>query len=151
MTSLDTRCLGCKLKAMPTPPPLDFDLWDEDGLLVEHQPELFVDLSPAPIIFTIKGIKYFKPRFELIGISLASLKTQDQFKSAHAAWLAHEWVLLNDHIDIQAKSSKSANPHQFLQAVLSADLDQAEKHLERLEHKKRAGLTVVPAMKSKDQ
>ncbi len=150
VADLDECPLGCKLIAMTTPFPIDFDLWDEDGLLVEQKPELFVDLSQIPIIFSIRGIKYFKPRFEQIGVSLSNLKTKDEFDSAYKAWLAREWILLNDQIDAKAKGTTSANPHQVLQAVLAGDIDLAERQLARLEHKQRAGLVAVRDAREKD-
>lgn len=122
---------------------IGFDVWDEDGLLIDDQPQLFVNLDVEPIVFTVRGLQYLRPRFKHVGINIASLRTRNDFQSSMRTWLATEWVLLNEKVDAAAQTSTAANPHQVLQAILSNDIDAAERNMSRLEHRRRAGLKVV--------
>lgn len=132
------------------PNTLPFDPWHEDGLVFEDHPELFVDLSTNPIIFSIRGIGYFSPRFSHVGVAMADLHTSAEFQHAHARWLDVEFSLLQESIGLKAGASRSPNEHQVLQAVLEGDLDRAEQVVARLEHRKRAGLTLVASNRDPD-
>jgi hypothetical protein len=122
---------------------LDFDVWHEDGLLFEMEPDLFVHLDATPIVFTTRGIAYFSPRFKHIGQNLSSLHTRSAFESAMKRWLAVEWVMLNEKIHNRANSTSAPNSHKVLQAVMTGDIDEVERQIERLEHQARADLKIV--------
>lgn len=122
---------------------LGFDVWHEDGLLIDDQPQLFVNLDVVPIVFTVRGLQYLRPRFKHVGINIASLRAREDYLSSMRTWLATEWVLLNEKVDAAASATTAANPHQVLQAILSADIDAAERSMSRLEHRRRSGLKVV--------
>jgi hypothetical protein len=122
---------------------LPFDLWCEDGLLMESQPALFVLLDREPIMWTVRGLAYIKPRLRNIGIPIARLRTATQFQQAWDRWLAVERQLLVDRIHSQASVRHASLEHRFLQAVLLDDADQAEKIVRLLEHRQRTGLKIV--------
>lgn len=126
-----------------TPGDLPFDVWHEDGLLFDERPELFVDLAASPIIFSVRGIDYFSPRFKHVGIDISGVHTREQFDCALSRWLDVEFVLLQTKIAVRASASKSPNEHQVLQAVLDGDIDLAEKTVARLEHRKRTRMKLV--------
>ena len=122
---------------------LPFDVWHEDGLLFEETPELFVDLVAKPIVFSVRGVGYFAPRFKHVGIEISALYTKEQFAAALSRWLEVEFVLLQTKVAGDAGASKSPNEHQVLQAVMDGDIDLAEKTVARLEHRKRTGMKLV--------
>lgn len=122
---------------------LPFDVWHEDGLIFDSSPGLFVDLDAAPIIFSVRGIGYFSPRFKHVGVNLCELRTKEQFDLALTRWLEVEFVLLQSKVESRASASKAPNEHQVLQAVLEGDLDLAEKTMLRLEHRRRTGMRLV--------
>lgn len=122
---------------------LPFDIWHDDGLVFEETPGLFVDLTASPIIFSVRGIGYFSPRFKQAGVEISNLHTKAQFESALNRWLDIEFVLLQDKIGARASASKSPNEHQVLQAVLDGDIELAEKIVARLEHRKCSGMKLV--------
>jgi hypothetical protein len=123
--------------------PIDFDVWHEDGLLFDEKPELFVNLDATPIVFTVRGIQYFQPRFRQVGLNIGSLHSRDQFELALRKWHTVEWVLLNEKIADRANASTAVNEHQVLQAILAGDIELVEKLVSRLEHRARANLKVV--------
>lgn len=124
-------------------PSLGFDLWHEDGLVFETEPALFVDLNASPIIFTVRGISYFRPRFKHVGISIADLHSRAQFEAAEQRWMEVEWVLLRERIDTRANARTASADDQVLQAILNRDVEEVERLVSRLEHRKRAGLKLV--------
>lgn len=111
--------------------------------MFDQTPGLFVNLTASPIIFSVRGIGYFLPRFKHAGVEISSLHTKAQFESALNRWLDIEFVLLQERIAIRARASKFPNEHQVLQAVLDGDIDLAEKIVARLEHCKRTGMKLV--------
>ena len=122
---------------------LDFDVWHDDGLLFEESPELFVRLETVPIIFTVRGVRYFLPRFRQVGVELSDIKTEGQFAVALDWWLQVEFVLLQERTGAAAAASRAPNPHQVLQAILQGDIEGAERALARLKHCSLAGLRLV--------
>ena len=112
-----------------------FDLWHPDGLLFDESPLLFVDFGQLPLVFTVRGLAYFAPRFKHVGCPIADIDTQEQFQNAYQAWLEVENVLLQEAI--------SCKPYGALQAVLAGDAEAFEAIIKKLEHRKRANLQVV--------
>lgn len=124
-------------------PELGFDLWHEDGIVFETEPELLVDLNAAPIIFTVRGISYFRPRFKHVGISIGDVHSRAQFEAAEQRWMEVEWVLLRERIGTRASARSASADEQVLQAILNQDAEEVERLVSRLEHRKRAGLKLV--------
>lgn len=122
---------------------LNFDLTDPEGLAFDDSPDDFVDLGLVPVVFKVRGIAYFKPRFEHIAIPIGSIRTAAQFMSAYDKWMTVEMSLLAQKIDAAAANGPSTNAHKFLQAVMRGDLELAEKMADRLERFKRTKLRVV--------
>ncbi len=122
---------------------LPFELTDPEGLVFDEQPEEFVDLSREPIVFTVRGLGYFAPRFKHAGTAIASLRTRADFEAAHSRWLDVELALLMEKIDRSAAAETKAAEHSLLSAIARGDLDRAEAIAARMEHRKRAGLRVV--------
>jgi hypothetical protein len=131
--------------------PFGFDLWHEDGLLADEHPGLFVDLGRVPVVFTIRGIAYFSPRFRHVGVDIASITTRDQFESARWRWDQVEYQLLQERIRSRARPGVKADPYNALQAVLDGDSDAFERHIAALEHRKRAGLSLVDSRSSPER
>lgn len=123
--------------------PISINLHDPDTLLFDSEPELFVRLNTEPVIFTIRGLRHFTPRFKLVGIDIATLLTEDQFRAALLQLTNHEAALLYESISAKAGASHQANEHQVLLAALMGDIDGAEAAMDRLEHQRRVGLKVV--------
>jgi hypothetical protein len=69
-------------------PDIGFDLWDEDGLVFDDEPELFVHLDAQPLVFTVRGIRYFGPRFKHLGVDIAAMQSKVDFMIAFNAWMA---------------------------------------------------------------
>jgi hypothetical protein len=119
---------------------LPFDVWHANGLLFDADPNLFVDFGHRPIIFTVRGLTYFAPRFKHVGFPIAAVNTKEQFESAYRAWLEVEDVLLKEKI---ANRSGSSNEYSALQAVIDGDADAFEAMVKKLEHRQRANLKIV--------
>lgn len=122
---------------------LPFALWDEDGLIFDSHPELFVLLNRTPILWTVRGVAYFSPRFQHIGTPVAQIQTAAGFKHALDRWLAVERQLLLDRIEAKAHASGESLEYRFLQAVVDDNWEQAEKAVRLLEHRQRTGLKLV--------
>lgn len=122
---------------------IDFDLWHEDGLLFDEQPELFVRTSSVPVVFTVRGIQYFSPRFRHVGMDIAAISTRADFEAAYQSWLDTERALILEKVGSMASATHAPNEHQLLQAILNGDETLAEQVVRRLEHRARAGLRVV--------
>ena len=82
-----------------------FTLWHPDALLVGEQPELFLCLEATPIVFTVRGLRLFRPRFALLGISLHSIRTKKDFQRA---W--HRWELMEEHFLVSRLSKAAQSP-----------------------------------------
>lgn len=123
--------------------PIDFDLWHEDGLIFDDQPELFVLTSLEPVVFTVRGIQYWCPRLRYIGVDIAEVTTKADFESAYEKWLDAERGLILAKVGAMASATRAPNEHQLLQAILDGDEKLAEQVVRRLEHRARAGLRVV--------
>jgi hypothetical protein len=107
---------------------------------------LFVRLDAQPsIVFTVRGLAYFTPRFKHVGVDIAMVATPEHFEHAWDRWLAVERVMLGEKVAAAARATHSPNEHQVLEAVLHGDVDATERALSRLEHRKRAGLSIVRA------
>ena len=119
------------------------NLHDPEMLVFDAQPELFVLLDAVPPVFTIRGLRYFTPRFRMVGIEIATLRTECQFRAALLQWTTHETTLLFESIGAKAGATHQANEHQVLLAALMGDIDAAEAAMDRLEHQRRVGLKVV--------
>ena len=123
-------------------PALPFDLCDPEGLRFDERPEDFVDLSKDPLIFSIRGIAYFKPRFALVGVDLARLISATEFRDAYDRWMRHELMLLDERLATHA----AANPggeHAELYALWCGDEDHAAALAERRVRRERLGLRVA--------
>ncbi len=107
-------------------------------MLFEQQPALFVDLTRQPIVFTVRGISHFSPRFRYVGVDIADVTTAELFSQAYARWLDAEQALLLQRIEERRGAEGDA-----LRAILDGDADSFEAHLRRLEHRQRACLKLV--------
>lgn len=119
------------------------NLHDPETLVFDETPELFVRLDVSPIIFSIRGLKYFKPRFALIGRDISLLKTVLSFTEVYNDWTRHEYQLLLDSITAKANATHQPNEHKVLLAACMNDIDAAEIAMGRLEHSIAAGLKIV--------
>lgn len=126
-----------------TPPTLPFDLTDEDGLIFDDHPELFVDLNASPIVFTVRGLRYFEPRFRMVGFSVAHLNTCDAFDHAHRAWLELESSLLGEKIAHAAAAERTPGEYSILQAIWQGGLDEAESLCKRMDRRQATALRIV--------
>lgn len=122
---------------------LPFTLCNEDAFVFDQSPDLFVHLDVTPVVFTVRGLAYFAPRFKFAGLDLAAIRSPDDFATAYATWCRVEWNLLQDKVQAAAGATHAANAHQVLQAILHGDVDTAERAVARLEHRARAGLQVI--------
>lgn len=94
-----------------------------------------------PIVFTVRGIAHFAPRFKHVGVDIATLRTADDFLAARKRWDDLEEVLLQDRVrDRAAGGDRDA---KALMAIFDADPEAFDRHVKALEHRKRANLTVV--------
>ena len=122
---------------------IGFDLWDEDGLVFDDEPELFVHLDTQPLVFTVRGIRYFGPRFKHLGVDIAAMQSKVDFMIAFNAWMAVERTLILEKVEREATATSAANAHQLLKAIIDGDLEAAENVVHRLEHRAMARLEVV--------
>ena len=100
---------------------MTFKLTDEDGLRFDESPDLFVLLDRNPIIWTVRGRRFFKPRFEAIGVSLASVQSLESFCAAHDRWLAVERSLLLRRIEFKAGRPDEFPEYAVLNAILTGN------------------------------
>jgi hypothetical protein len=107
-------------------PALPFKLTDPDGLLFDEEPSVFVNLHVRPIVFTERGVNYFKPRFKYICIPLENVTSPEQFEKSYRLWLDVERSLLADDVAAKAAQEKSPGHYGILKALWEGDLDQAE-------------------------
>jgi len=114
-----------------------FNLWDEDGLLFEDHPELFVLLDRTPIIWSIRGLRLFRPRFALLGIEAKTISTRAQFEGTWSRWLAVERQLLLSKIAAAAASPRASLEAKCLDAIANLDIERAEMLVTALEDRSR--------------
>jgi hypothetical protein len=112
-------------------PKSSFDLCDEEGLEFEQEPAGFVLLDRSPIVWTVRGIRYFQPRFALVGVQLSSIHSRTAFEEALERWLQREWELLTHKIARRALDP-NAPVHRFLLAIAEGDTALAQELADRL-------------------
>lgn len=98
-----------------------FDLWHEDALLVDDHPDWFVLLDSNPIVWTVRGVRLFRPRFALFGLSLTSIRTRSEFAVAWQRWQTVELDLLMGKISNAAAAPGAPPWAQALHAVVVGD------------------------------
>jgi hypothetical protein len=97
------------------------DVLDEEGLAFEESPADFVLLDRTPIVWHVRGIRYFAPRLRLAGIDICGVTTPEQFRAALRRWDAIEWQVLVQRIESRAESGVDGSAHQCLWAILTGD------------------------------
>lgn len=126
-----------------TPPALPFDLTDEEGLIFDDQPELFVDVNASPIVFTVRGLRYFEPRFRMVGFAVAHINTCAAFNHALRAWLGLESSLLREKIASAAAAERVPGEYSILYAIWQGGLDEAERLCQLMERRQATALRIV--------
>lgn len=96
-----------------------FQLTDEEGLVFDECPELFVRTDQNPIVWTVRGLAYFAPRFTRIGISIDRVNSPDEFAAAYKTWLDLENALLLERVKLA--SQRGSKEHQILQAIMDGN------------------------------
>lgn len=127
----------------PTSPGLPFNLTDPDGLLFDEEPELFVHLDASPIVFTVRGLRYFEPRFRMMGVDVASLTTREAFERIHRSWMELEFSLLGEKITQAAASERAPAEYSILHAIWHGGLDEAERLCKRMDRRQATALRIV--------
>lgn len=122
---------------------LPFDLTDPDGLLFDEEPQLFVHLDASPIVFTVRGLRYFEPRFRMVGFDLASIISAEEFAAAHRTWLSLECSLLGEKIERAAAQERSPGEYSILQAIWHGGIDEAERLCKRMDRRQATALRIV--------
>jgi hypothetical protein len=143
---LDAASNCCKLTTMKTTtstPSLPFELTDPDGLLFDEEPHLFVDLNASPIVFSIRGLRYFGPRFRMLGVNVAQINTRDSFLRTHGAWLQLECSLLGEKIEYEANAERLPAEYSVLHAIWHGGLDEAERLCKRMDRRQASALRIV--------
>lgn len=122
---------------------LPFDVWDPDGLLFDDEPNLFVNLDTHPIVFSVRGIAYFKPRFAHVGVAISSLTSAEDFRSAYGLWMDCELALLDVHLQARSDSERGPGVHSELYALWRGDLEGAAHIAERRARLELSSLQLV--------
>lgn len=132
--------------AIPTSfaPKLPFTLTDPEGLAFDEDPTAFVNVDADPIILSVRGIAYFKPRFKYVGIDLRTVRTGVEFRAAYERWMETERALLGDMIKAKSLAELVPAEHSLLQAIWTGDIVEAEAISERLSRRARSNLRAVP-------
>lgn len=130
---------------MPIQPPShpSFELTDPDGLVFDDEPDLFVNLGTDPVIFTVRGIRYFEPRFRMIGQPIAGIQTREAFTCAYDRWMNVERELLGKMIAEQAAKEHVPDSYAILHAIWTGGLEEAERICARVERRKSSALRIV--------
>lgn len=119
------------------------DLNDPDTFAFDDDPEAFVMLSVCPIVFTVRGIAHFTPRFRSVGVDIGRVTTPEHFHAAYREWTLLEADLLMASISEKASASHQASEHKVLLAALEHGMPEAMRQAEKLVHKHRANLRSV--------
>lgn len=121
----------------------DIDLENTDAFDFDESPNDFVNLETTPIVFTIRGLRYFTPRFRKMNVSIGTIKTKDQFQTLYRQWVVIEAKMLLGSIAKKAERTHQPNEHKVLLAALTEGLDAAQYQADRLAHAKRANLKLA--------
>lgn len=128
----------------PSIPKLPFNLTDPEGLAYDDDPTAFVNLAADPIILSVRGIAYFRPRFKYIGIDLGMVRTGVEFHAVYERWMGAERTLLGDMIEAKSLAELAPAEHSLLQAIWTGDFEVADAITERLDRRARSKLRSVP-------
>lgn len=126
-----------------TSPSLPFILTDPDGLMFDDEPELFVHLDVSPIVFTVRGLRYFSPRFRMMGVDVARLTTREAFERTFHSWMELEASLLGHKLAQAAAAENLPAEYSILNSIWKGGLDAAELMCERMDRRKASALRIV--------
>lgn len=87
--------------------------------MFDEHPALFVRTDQDPIVWTVRGLAYFAPRFKRIGFSIDRVNSPDEFAAAYKAWLELEKALLLERVKLA--SQRGSKEHQILQAIMDGN------------------------------
>ncbi|MDP3522249.1 MAG: hypothetical protein Q8S02_16685 [Hydrogenophaga sp.] len=121
----------------------EIDLHDEETFAYDAEPQAFVLLDQSPIVFTVRGIRFFKPRFAHIGIDIGAITTEEKFRDTLYAWSLVEYELLRTKIASDAAKSPTAFEHQALLAAIDGDEKTLMRVMDKRIHLGRTGLKLV--------
>ncbi len=123
-------------------PAIGFELVTPESEVFDEHPGLFVDLNAFPVVFSVRGIAYFAPRFGHVGVDISTIRTAREFEDAHRTWGEAAPDLLGPYLKEKAARGGAFNPHGALSAIWNGD-EGAERLIQRLEHQHRAKLAPV--------
>ena len=92
-------------------------------MVFDESPALFVRTDQDPIVWSVRGLAYFAPRFKRIGISIDRVNSTGDLAAAYKAWLDLESVLVLERVKLA--SQRGSKEHQILQAILDGNTSRA--------------------------
>jgi hypothetical protein len=116
---------------------------EEDSFAYDDNPFNFVRINKTDVVFTVEGIRYFKPRFQAVGIDIADINSAEDFHSARRAWNLLEAQMVVDLMTVKAEASRSPSEHKVLAAVLDQGAQAAQFEAARLQRMQHVNLFVV--------
>ena len=129
-----------------TPPvavPL-LQIWTEESLVFEDHPALFVLADRTPLVWTVRGLRHFSPRFALLGVSIKDIRTPTEFREALHRWNKLERQLLVAKLQHNSNAPNADRPpgndrlaQRCIYAILSGD-PSAESLIRDLEASSRS-------------
>lgn len=123
---------------------LGYDPYDESELQAfEDHPELFVVPKSSPLVLTMRGAAFLKPRLTIIGRDLSSITSHTDLQQYMCAWLEEEVLRFSAQIEARAHATHAPSDDKVLWAALNLDIDAAERELARLKHLRRSQLKLV--------
>lgn len=98
------------------------NIWDEESLNFERQPDLFVNREADPIVWTVRGIRHFSPRFRAVGVAIHSVQTRAELEVALRRWHHRERLLLENKVRTLSRSDgHPIDAHRCLVAIMDQD------------------------------
>lgn len=108
---------------------INLEIDDPETLAYGDTPAAFVRLDVEPIVFSIRGWQFFEPRFALVSLHIAEVKTREQFEHAYNAWQDLEATLLAKRIYRTAAAANAPAESRILKAMLDGGFDAATKEV----------------------
>ncbi len=109
------------------------DLWSEEAFEFLDNPDDFVRLDCNPLIWTVRGLRYFAPRFLCVGIQIQDVSTREQFGLALREWQVLERRELLARLEVESSGSRRDRlALRCLRAIASGNAE-ADPLMRRLE------------------
>lgn len=125
----------------------DLAFIQQEGLPMDPEPLLFIEGTDGSLTLTPKGEQYVRHACQLHEVEFASIDVTSEDALLRACDLFNDKIMSKAAAQLAEDLSAGRIPHQqrdYIQALLSGDMDRSAEAAKRLSAAEKAGTNVIP-------